>query len=74
MGLYHELSAGFHSIGNSVVVRALDFRVATTRCALCALFEAYDIPYTYYDEAGDAVESPYALTVEERAAASSAAR
>jgi len=68
-GLYHELSAGFHTTSNAVVVRELDFAVATTRCALCALLETYDIPYTYYDSAEEVVDSPYVLSTEERAAA-----
>jgi hypothetical protein len=68
-GLYHELSAGFHTTSNAVIVRELDFAVATTRCALCALLETYDIPYMYYNSAEEVVDSPYVLSAEERAAA-----
>ena len=72
-GLYHPLSASFHATGNVVVVREEEFPVATTRCALCALLETYDMHYIYYNAAGDVVDSPYALSTEERAEAACSA-
>ncbi len=71
--VYHRLSAPFHSTNGEVVVRQADFPVGAERCAMCALLEAYDMPYTYHDASGEALPaSPYALSAEERAAAAAA--
>ena len=67
--VYAGLSAPFHATvsRNAVVVRQVDFPVGTERCAVCALLEAYAMPYKYYDASGGELPaSPYALSTEER--------
>ena len=59
--------------GDAVVVRQVDFPVGTERCAVCALLEAYAMPYKYYDASGGELPaSPYALSTEERATVAAA--
>jgi hypothetical protein len=72
--VYHGLSAAFHSTGGDVVIREAGFAVGAERCAVCSLLEAYDVPYTYYGPSGEELlQSPYALSPEERATAVAAA-
>ena len=71
--VYAGLSAPFHATGNAVVVREADFPVGTERCTVCALLEAYAMPYKYYDASGGELPaSPYALSTEERATVAAA--
>ena len=52
-----------------VVVREADFPAPAERLALCAVYEAYDVPYEYWDDQGrvQLATSPYALLMEEKA-------
>jgi hypothetical protein len=68
--LYHRLSKELHGAENDLVVREVDFPACPERCAVCALLEAYAMPYTYLNAAGSPVSpSPYALSAAERLAA-----
>ena len=68
-GLYHTLSKGMHhGSGDDVLVRETDFAAPAERLAVCAVLEAYDVPYTYVLASGErAPVSPYKLQPAERA-------
>ena len=53
---------------SQVVVREADFSAPAERLALCAVLEAYDVPYEYWDVDGrlQLTSSPYALLPAER--------
>jgi len=63
--LYHNLAKGLHGVLDDIVVRESDFPAATERLALCALLEAYDVPYAYEDAGKNRCPSPYALSAAE---------
>jgi hypothetical protein len=65
--LYHALSKEFHGVGDAIMVREADFPAPTEMLALCALLEAYDVPYSYMRKGNEARSvSPYGLSAAER--------